>query len=533
MSHLKSWPSKLLVFGLVSIILLPRIAFVRAQSVSGSKIAEAVASQLPENGSVVLLPVSNSRLDLSRALNPVMEETATALRARGYIVRTFEEAAVENAAVRTIGRSGLIGTRSISRFGGSLGIGLILLLALAEARQSEMSITASIYSSTNGIYDEIWRQRVGWKDEPKSNVNSQRPTSPCTRNLLVNGDFERDWSVGWSRAYSDMAKGGSVTEVVKGSNSHLLHMKHTGLSDVSLYQIVRVPKGRVVFQFQVKFHTWEGPIMGFSGTGTAGISLLLMDANQEIMGMVWAGNYVHNPFEGTGLVGVPHGPRDTSSASFLETPNDQTVRDRFDVTRFVRDRLGNVDINRIEYIGVNISVGATDQNAGAEAWVDNLSLEVCPTSENSVTPEQVSLSANQPLKVERVGENWKVRLNGSERWFDTGIRVQQGQSLTLSATGRVTWNANTNSTNTTAGPDGVWYNATRLQKPEDFPMPEARVASLLMRIGSVIYPVGAGTTVDVRESGTIQLMINDRYNGLEDNAGELIVLIHPSGKTQQ
>jgi hypothetical protein len=68
----------------------------------------------------------------------------------------------------------------------------------------------------------------------------------------------------------------------------------------------------------------------------------------------------------------------------------------------------------------------------------------------------------------------------------------------------------------------------KLQRPEDFPMPETRVASLIMRIGNVQYPVGTGTMVEVRESGTIQLMINDRYNGLEDNAGELIVSIQPS-----
>jgi hypothetical protein len=194
----------------------------------------------------------------------------------------------------------------------------------------------------------------------------------------VNGDFAQDWPAGWKRVYGDIEKGGSITEVIQGSNTRILHMKHTGLSDVSLYQIARVPKGRIFFQFQVKLNTWEGPIMGFSGTGTAGISILLMDANKNVMGMVWAGNYVHNPFEGTGLVGVPHGPRDTNSASFVEAPNGKTVRERFDVSKFVRDRLGSVDLNKIEYVGVSISVGATDQNAGAEAWIGNLSLEVCP-----------------------------------------------------------------------------------------------------------------------------------------------------------
>jgi hypothetical protein len=113
-------------------------------------------------------------------------------------------------------------------------------------------------------------------------------------------------------------------------------------------------------------------------SGTVGINLILLDANKDALGMLWAGNFVRNIFEGTGLVGVPHGPRDTNSASFLEMPNNRTVRERFDVSKFVRDRMGKVDVNRIEYIAVNISLGATDRNAGAEAWIDNLSLEVCP-----------------------------------------------------------------------------------------------------------------------------------------------------------
>ena len=200
----------------------------------------------------------------------------------------------------------------------------------------------------------------------------------CTKNLLVNGNFGQDWPTGWTRAYGDIEKGGSITEVIRGSDARILHMKHTGESDVSLYQIVRVPKGRMFFQFQVKFNTWEGPIWGFSGTGVASISLLLMDADKRTIGSVWAGSYVHNPFEGTGMVGVPKGPSDTSSASFVETPNGQTIRERFDVTRFVRDRLGRVDLQKIEYVAVVISVGATNPNAGAEAWIGDLALEVCP-----------------------------------------------------------------------------------------------------------------------------------------------------------
>jgi hypothetical protein len=372
------------LFKLVSIMLTPLLLSAqapasRAQSVSGSQIAEAVAAQLPARSSVVLLPVTNSRLDLSGDLAPLLEETAAELRARGFAARTLGESAVEGTALRTIGRAGVVEGASIGRFATALGVGLILLLALSQARQSEMSVTASIYSGRGGVFDEIWKSKVGWREQSRASVAATPGVASCTRNLLVNGDFERDWPDGWKRSYGDIEKGGSVTEVVRGSDSNVLHMKHSGLSDVSLYQLVRVPKGRIFFQFEVKFSTREGPIMGFSGTGTAGLSIILFDANRNELGMLWAGNYVHNPFEGTGLVGVPHGPRDTNSASFIETPNGRTVRERFDVSRFVLDRLGKVDLDRVEYVAINISVGATDNNAGAEAWVDNLSLEVCPS----------------------------------------------------------------------------------------------------------------------------------------------------------
>jgi len=42
-------------------------------------------------------------------------------------------------------------------------------------------------------------------------------------------------------------------------------------------------------------------------------------------------------------------------------------------------------------------------------------------------------------------------------------------------------------------------------------MPEANVESLIMRIGNVKYAVGSKRTIEVTETGTIQLMINDRY----------------------
>ena len=369
--------SKVIVAAVTSILLIEQVPTVRAQSAACTQITEAATARLPRRTTVAILPVRDGRLDESGDLDPLVEETASSLRQLGHVARTIRELSVARTAHRTIGRSGPVGRASVGRFGTALGVGAIILLALAGARENEMSVTTSIYSSTGGVFDEIWRSKVGWREEGRVASPSQG-VARCTGNLLTNGNFERDWPYGWKRSYGDIEQGSSVTEVTRGTGSNILHMKHVGLSDVSLFQIARVPKGQIIFQFEAKFSTREGPIMGFSGTGTAGISLILLDANQNTLGLLWAGNYVRNIFEGTGLVGVPHGPRDTNSASFLEMPNGRTVRERFNVSKFVRDRMGKIDVDRIEYIAVNISLGATDNNAGAEAWIDNLSLEVCP-----------------------------------------------------------------------------------------------------------------------------------------------------------
>jgi hypothetical protein len=64
MSAKSRW-SKAIVMLLILVLLLMPLPTAQAQSVSGAQVAEAVAAQLPARSSVVLLPVSNNRLDLS------------------------------------------------------------------------------------------------------------------------------------------------------------------------------------------------------------------------------------------------------------------------------------------------------------------------------------------------------------------------------------------------------------------------------------------------------------------------------------
>jgi hypothetical protein len=369
---------RLLSFMLNATLLLTPVCSAQAQSAASERITDAIRKHFPEPTSIVILPTQNGYLDESEESEAETEEAAAQLRRLGYSVRTMSQGNVARTVNRTIGRSNAIGRASIGRLGTSLGVGAIILFALATARENEMSVTTSIYASNRGVFEQISRSTSRWNRDNRG-VGSSRPgVSRCTQNLLVNGNFEEDWERGWTRSYSDIEQGSSITEVVRVANNNVLHIKHVGRSDVSLHQIVAVPKGRIFFGFETKFVAREGPIGGFSGTGTAGINVIFLDANKNALGLLWAGSFKRNPFEDTGLVGVPQSPESNNSASFITIPNNRAVTERLEVSKIARDRLGKLDLNKVRYVAINISVGATHRRASAEAWVDNLSLEVCP-----------------------------------------------------------------------------------------------------------------------------------------------------------
>jgi hypothetical protein len=115
-----------------------------------------------------------------------------------------------------------------------------------------------------------------------------------------------------------------------------------------------------------------------------------------------------------------------------------------------------------------------------------------------------------------------VVVPGNVRWLDTGIEVQKGTSLIIHATGTVTWAP----PGVAEGTNVVGPNGTRPPYQQDastFPMPRAGIGSLIMRIGKVKYAVGSDDTVEVKENGTIEFMVNDDAVG--DNSGSFTVHI--------
>ncbi len=117
---------------------------------------------------------------------------------------------------------------------------------------------------------------------------------------------------------------------------------------------------------------------------------------------------------------------------------------------------------------------------------------------------------------------WTVNVPGNVKWLNTGFQVQKGIKLNINATGTVTWGAPgiPDGTNV-VGPDGTrppfGDGMTR------FPIPEAGIGSLIMKIGNSKYAIGSNDSIQVKESGAIELMVNDDVVG--DNSGSFTVRI--------
>lgn len=103
-----------------------------------------------------------------------------------------------------------------------------------------------------------------------------------------------------------------------------------------------------------------------------------------------------------------------------------------------------------------------------------------------------------------------IAVGGDRSWVDTGINVQAGQTLTISADGRVRLARDTNDFVTAAGADGRIADAT---------MPSAPVGGLVAKFGnSAPVFIGQNRTLRAPRAGRLYLGVNDSY--FEDNTGQ-------------
>jgi hypothetical protein len=111
-----------------------------------------------------------------------------------------------------------------------------------------------------------------------------------------------------------------------------------------------------------------------------------------------------------------------------------------------------------------------------------------------------------------------VSVSAAERWTDTGISVRAGQTIYISANGKVRWGPGRQD-----GPAGE-RNSPR---NDARPIPSRPAAALIGRIGdgdNYFFIGDEGDAIRLRDSGRLYLGINDDY--LQDNSGAFRVTVY-------
>ena len=196
-------------------------------------------------------------------------------------------------------------------------------------------------------------------------------------NLIINGNFKKHWTNGWTRTLGDITKGSSKVNVVNVStgSGKAVKIEHNGESYTVLYQKIPVIDAKLKFSASFQMVAREGPIIGFSGTGMTMISLNYYNESGVLIGKTTIGEFVRNPFAGTGLIGVPEGPQDTYKEHFIKVGGGWNTRRTINIEREIIDNLPGVNPNDVKQITVVLLAGATGSAASAELYVTDLNLE--------------------------------------------------------------------------------------------------------------------------------------------------------------
>jgi hypothetical protein len=108
-----------------------------------------------------------------------------------------------------------------------------------------------------------------------------------------------------------------------------------------------------------------------------------------------------------------------------------------------------------------------------------------------------------------------ITVSSQQRWTPTGLRVQQGERLSLQSTGQIRLSM---AGLTAASPDGSGQN------DPGSPLPQAFSGALIGRIGNgPPFGIGTQTQIEMPESGQLFLGVNDSV--LTDNDGAFRVEI--------
>ena len=112
-------------------------------------------------------------------------------------------------------------------------------------------------------------------------------------------------------------------------------------------------------------------------------------------------------------------------------------------------------------------------------------------------------------------------ISASRGWQNTGIALHSGETIKVQfMSGEIR-----DGEAVIRGPAGVGYICGDGSCCE--PMPNVQRGALIGRVGDDLFLIGDKSTIEVQESGELQLRINDCDEGLVDNSGSLEIKISP------
>jgi hypothetical protein len=195
-------------------------------------------------------------------------------------------------------------------------------------------------------------------------------------NLVRNGGFG-DHYAEWPRSL-DGATGKGTNEIVPFADArsgHALHLAYEGRGSVQLAQKISVPGPDLVFRGTFRASSHEGRMIGFSGTGIAIVRLEYLDEDGRLLGSTSFYGYVENPLASTPLVGVPRRGNGGNTVHYIDIDRDRLYKDyELDIRREIEENLLGVVPGQVRAVAITLVCGATDDGAGAELWVSDLSL---------------------------------------------------------------------------------------------------------------------------------------------------------------
>jgi len=214
-----------------------------------------------------------------------------------------------------------------------------------------------------------------WKDETKIKKDEESAIHfVFKRNLLANGDFNKDWEIGWNKQMGKGITGPTWVKVKDGK----LHIYHSGKSFFILYQGIEVEDiANLIFKASFKLKSWhreQGLLAGW-GTGMVLIELQYQDVKgNSLLGKTRIMNATRSFLSGTGLAGVPEPQGGSPACHIYEVGSDWHKDFEINIKKEIKDYLPKVDLENVKRICLILDITGSDNGCGGEAYVDNLSL---------------------------------------------------------------------------------------------------------------------------------------------------------------